>query len=423
MFGGGARKQTKLTKKNKIIRRYNIPGSGGGSSTGPIVGGIIGAVIVIGAAGVGWYFWRKRKHSKNRNNAAFWDNEDIDGGKHSANPGIVATPFEWDGPSSNKTPGGSGGIHYGGVEGEQAAGSPLFAATQPLLGHASSSSPPWSASAHTTSFSGPSSSNNSSSNPNVYHNQLGAPMVGPKTHTSSGSSAEQRRSGLTGSTLVASNPDAGRGEKNPAMFAMEPLGGRRYDGSSGASSVPPVGGVGGPGMPQPPRPTSGPGPVDDAQLVDRIAHRLADIMTERVGVAGDEAPPSYVGADGEFYASPPPPSAAAPGRETSPASAGVTPSSYRPPQSTSPNPPPISPQYVQSPPSATSASGIPQLQPPTPPANSTSFGAAGAGRFGPRPRPSGSVSGRPGEYFPAPGAPTRSMSGSKDQSQSPRGPA
>lgn len=211
---------------------------------------------------------------------------------------------------------------------------------------------------------------------------------------------------MTGSTLVASNPDAGRGEKNPAMFAMGPIGGR-HDGPGPA-------GVVSPGTAQP-RPTSG--PVDETQLVDRIAHRLADIMTERVGV-GSDAPPSYVGEDGEFYASPPPPPPQAAAQETSPSPAGS--SSYPPSRSaTSTTKPPTSPQYVQSPPSA-SASG-PQLQPPTPPASSTSFGASAAGRFGPRPRPAGSVSGRPGEYGAQPPTAQRRMSASKELPTSPRG--
>ncbi|KAG8916121.1 hypothetical protein FRC01_003362 [Tulasnella sp. 417] len=375
--------------------RYTIPGSDGGSTPiGPIVGGIVGAIALIAAAGLAFFFWRKR-HPKRRSNSDFWDNDDLGGGKHTTTPGIVATPFEWDGPSK---PAGGEGVHYGGVEGEQAPGSPSFAATQPLLGH---SSPPWSASAHTTSFSGPSTSSQNNltnnSNPNVYHNQLGAPMLGPRTHTSSGSGGDRRGSGTTGSTLVASNPDPGRGEKNPAMFAMEPIQ-RRHDGAGPA------------GVSQPGRPTSG--PVDEAQLVDRIAHRLADIMTERVGVAGNEAPPSYGPEDEQLFGSPPPPPPATAQDTTSPSPAAAGSSSY-PPQSAASPRPPTSPQYVQSP-----ATTPGQVQPPTPPAGSTSFGAgAGAGRFGPRPRPSGSVTGRPGEY----GA-QRSMS--KDQVQPPpRGPA
>ncbi|KAG9039310.1 hypothetical protein FS837_001022 [Tulasnella sp. UAMH 9824] len=380
--------------------RYNIPGSDGGStSIGPIIGGIVGAIALLAAGGLAYYFWRKR-HPKRRSNSDFWDNDDLGGGKHTTNPGIVATPFEWDGPS--KPQGGNIGTHYGGVEGEQAPGSPSFAATQPLLGN--SSSPPWSASAHTTSFSGPSSSSHNNltnnSNPNVSHNQLGAPMLGPRTHTSSGS-GDRRGSGLTGSTLVASNPDPGRGEKNPAMFAMGPISGRH--------DTPGPAGPAGPA--QPGRPTSG--PIDETQLVDRIAHRLADIMTERVGVAGSEAPPSYVGDDGEYFGPPPQPPSAAPQDTASPSPAPAGNSTYPPQTATSPRPP-TSPQYVQSPPSATTPG---QLQPPTPPAGTTSFGAAaGAGRFGPRPRPSGSVSGRPGEY-------TGQRTMSRDQSHSPRGPA
>ncbi|KAG8960095.1 hypothetical protein FRC00_000873, partial [Tulasnella sp. 408] len=359
---------------------YNIPGSDGGSTpVGPIIGGIVGAIALIAAGGLAYYFWRKR-HPKRRSNSDFWDNDDLGGGKHTNNPGIVATPFEWDGPS--KPQGGSGnvGMHYGGVEGEQAPGSPSFAATQPLLGN--SSSPPWSASAHTTSFSGPSSSSHNnltnSSNPNVYQNQLGAPMVGPRTHTSSGS-GDRRGSGLTGSTLVASNPDPGRGEKNPGMFAMGPIPGRHdTPGPSGPA-----------GPAQPGRPTSG--PIDETQLVDRIAHRLADIMTERVGVAGSDAPPSYVGDDGEYFGAPPQPPSTAAQDSASPSPAAAGNSTYPPQLATSPRPP-TSPQYVQSPPSATTPG---QLQPPTPPAGTTSFGAgAGAGRFGPRPRPSDAVSAR-----------------------------
>lgn len=355
--------------------RYSIPGSDSSSTpTGPIVGGIIGAIALIAAAGLAYYFWRKR-HPKRRSNSDFWDEGDLGGGKHTTNPGIVATPFEWEGPSKPAGNEANSGTHYGGVEGEQAPGP--------------------SSSSHNNLTA------NNSSNPNVYYNQLGAPMLGPRTHTSSGSGGDRRGSGLTGSTLVASNPDAGRGEKNPAMFAMGPIPGR-HDAPGPA----------GPGMPQPARPTSG--PIDETQLVDRIAHRLADIMTERVGV--NDAPPGYVGGDDELFGPPPPPPPATAQDTTSPspAAAATTGSSSYPPQSATSPRPPTSPQYVQSPPSATTPG---QLQPPTPPAGSTSFGAgAGAGRFGPRPRPAGSVGGRPVEY----GA-QRSMSG--DQSRSPRGGA
>lgn len=172
---------------------------------------------------------------------------------------------------------------------------------------------------------------------------------GPRTHTSSGSRSDPRRDSLqTGTgTLVTSNPDSGSG------------GQRRYPPEKVPGGPPVASGSGAGGRSE---------AVDEGLLVDRIALRLADMLTERVG----HAPPGA--GEMEMGVLPPydPEDRSAEGHQAGP---GPSSSAAQPPHAT-PSPQAPSPLSPQPNPSA------PHHLASSPPSSMT--------RFGPRPRPSSS---------------------------------
>lgn len=357
------------------VCRYNIPG-GSSSNRGLVIGIIIGVIALVAILFfIGFRVFKKRimmhRIRKRRTQQGFFDADDNARPKDDFTPALAATPFEWEGNQQHPQSSHNNNIRnpnaYG-VPNSQypEPGSPSFAAAtaQPLL---QSYSP--SRTAHMSLPAGPS---------------------GPRTHSSSGSGGggdpRQRESQLTGpsTTLVATNPDsntiAGRAGEKAAMagvYAMGPLAPTNSRGREPIQAGSPMG--------------SG-----DPHMVDRIAQRLADIMSERVGVAGGQAPPDYEG----LGLGPGPAAGAS-------SSAGYSPTtSYPPPPLPSSNlsssppghsPPPLA--APSSPPRPTRSSTRP-LSPIHPPSQPTSpprpsppaiEGSSGnMTRFGPRPRPSSS---------------------------------
>ncbi|KAG8941980.1 hypothetical protein FRC03_003821 [Tulasnella sp. 419] len=232
--------------------RYTIPGGSSGSSNiGAIVGGAIGAVVLIAAIAVGVFFLRRRRQKVNRrSDHTFFDADDIPPSSRptpgqmvaEANSGFVASPFSWSGPGSQypqqqpqypeqpqyaQYPNAPTNSYYGG---DSNPSSPT--PQQPLL-HAAESGPSYPV--------------------NLAHRD---------SHSQSTSSRERKMRESGQQQYYLNNPDR-----------------TSYTGSY-------IGHGGG-------------GGVDDETLVDRIAHRLADIMGARVGmpvnIADMVPPPVYEG--------------------------------------------------------------------------------------------------------------------------------
>lgn len=236
--------------------RYTIPGSAGltkGAKIGLIVG-IIAAVLVLGGIAFALIARkRKRMRIQSRMAAGFFDGEDLppnDGsrGAFIAAGGLVATPFEWNKatsiPSNNYQP-NAGNHRTSDDDGSRSPSMPLLYSGLP--------SPP-SANLHW---------------PNA-------------DRSSSSASGDRYRDSAGMTTLVASNSDmggdhGGRLSEKAQMMMNATAPGNSRPGGGGSSA----GGGGG-----------GNGTGGDIQLVDRIAHRLADIMSERGGGAtGTDLPP------------------------------------------------------------------------------------------------------------------------------------
>ncbi|KAG9018125.1 hypothetical protein FRB90_012213, partial [Tulasnella sp. 427] len=240
--------------------RYDIPG-GGSSNVGAIAGGVVGGLIALVAAAVGvwWYLKRKRQQEQNPRRAsagAFIDSDDVPGhlqgkAEMATSPGLIATPFEWSGPGSQYNPPPSMPYHDG-ITPTTETGT-MFA------------SPP-------------------GTNANLGPSSYFQPAAGARTTTYSTSSVSdgKRESNLNGTPGVAAalgyavhHPDS------PETIMASPR-----------TSVQP-----GPGGDN--RQSTA---IDDTHLVDRIANRLADIMTTRTGGVGvmDHIvpPPVYTGPGG-----------------------------------------------------------------------------------------------------------------------------
>ncbi|KAG8894453.1 hypothetical protein FRB99_001254 [Tulasnella sp. 403] len=327
--------------------RYSVPGSDGSSShTGAIVGGIIAGVIALGLIGFGvfWYIRRNRRNgsSGGRRPREFFDADDVPGKDHTA--GLVATPFQW-GQDTNAPPEIT---RYGA---DSTPGSPSFA-SQPLL-------------------------NPYPYSPSQSYATLPPGPVTAHTHSHS-SGSDARRDSQAATTLVTSNPDQHglipprMSEKQAMAYQMAPLGPStsRPGPSSGVTPSPPT------------------GPITDQRLVDRIAHRLADIMTERVGVPEDAPPPMYEG-EPEPPAPPPLPSGAADRRQESGQSSGplIPPAQVVIPTDSArggqQSPPVASPESA----TTTKTPSVTVASPDQAFDGSSGLGAGPGGRFGPRPRP------------------------------------
>ncbi|KAG8963273.1 hypothetical protein FRC00_007027, partial [Tulasnella sp. 408] len=251
--------------------RYFIPG-GGSSNTGAIAGGVVAGIIALAAAGVGiwWYLRRKKQQNpeaRRTSAGAFIDSDDVPGhlqGKAalSANtsPGLIATPFEWNGPGSQF--GNTPVINHLGLP----AGTPTTESSTLV------SSPP------TANNHGP---------PSSYFRPASSSAGRTNTYSMSSISDVKRDSNLAGTPGVAAALGYGVAPPDSPETIMASPRTSVLPGDQRASAV-----------------------IDETHLVDRIANRLADIMTTRnggVGVLDQIAPPPmYTGPAGQEGLSSPP---------------------------------------------------------------------------------------------------------------------
>ncbi|KAG8898057.1 hypothetical protein FRB99_007686 [Tulasnella sp. 403] len=222
--------------------RYTIPGgsSSGSSKVGVAVGAAVGGVALVVACILLWIYIKRR----NRLNNSGRRPNSLDGESlpphlkdKTASPGIVATPFEWAGPGSQ---------FYSRSDGHSTVVGNPPSVTHGLQPPNAPVTPSTMVSSHPTGSGmyppGPRSTSSGSGGVN--------PAAGY-------SDAKQRESMMTG--YGVSNPT----ENVP----LSPRTGNLPDPAVGRRS------------------TSGQG-SDDVALVDRIAHRLADIMQTRSGGVG-----------------------------------------------------------------------------------------------------------------------------------------
>ncbi|KIO24933.1 hypothetical protein M407DRAFT_25683 [Tulasnella calospora MUT 4182] len=259
--------------------RYYIPGGGGSSNVGAIAGGVVAGILALVAAGVGYWWYLRRKKQQNQDPrrasaGAFIDSDDVPGhlqGK-AASPGLIATPFEWNGPGSQF--GGTPGTYHAGLPGG------VTPTTESGTLVASPNNPP-------SSYFQPASSSNGRTN----------------TYSMSSISDVKRDSNLAGTPGVGAalgygvtHPDS------PETIMASPRTSVHPGGDQRASAV-----------------------IDETHLVDRIANRLADIMTTRTGGVGvlDQIapPPMYSGPAGPGGPAPPPQQQSPPPNAGSPGAA------------------------------------------------------------------------------------------------------
>ncbi|KAG9045418.1 hypothetical protein FS837_006351 [Tulasnella sp. UAMH 9824] len=253
--------------------RYFIPG-GGSSNVGAIAGGVVAGIIALAAAGVGTWWYLRRKKQQNpearRTSAgAFIDSDDVPGhlqGKAalSANtsPGLIATPFEWNGPGSQ------------------------FGNT-PVVNHLGLPGGMTPTTESSTLVSSPPTTSNNHGPPSSYFQPAPSSTGRTNTYSMSSISDVKRDSNLAGTPGVGAalgygltHPDSPETLMASPRTSVHPVDQR-------ASAV-----------------------IDETHLVDRIANRLADIMTTRTGGVGvlDQIapPPMYTGPGGpEGLSSPP----------------------------------------------------------------------------------------------------------------------
>ncbi|KAG8944815.1 hypothetical protein FRC04_001553 [Tulasnella sp. 424] len=244
--------------------RYDVPG-GSSTNVGPIAGGVVAGIAALVAAGVGlWWYLRKKKQQnpdvRRTSAGAYIDSDDVPGhlqGKAaisaSTSPGLIATPFEWNGPGSQ----------YGHT---------------PLTTHPGLPDGATPTSESGTLLPSPPTANANLGPPSSYFNHSSA-ATGARTNTYSMSSISdsKRDSNLTGTAAAlgysVTHPDSPETIMSGPRTSVHPGGDQR------ASTV-----------------------IDETHLVDRIANRLADIMTTRTGGVGvmDHIvpPPVYTGPGG-----------------------------------------------------------------------------------------------------------------------------